>query len=567
MTYRTYHIARALQMYLHSKGARVLRAPYSAAAQLAAMERDGLIDAVQGSASCMLFGADRVILNIDWAKDSVIWLLESKCLSKLEFSRDQFVIACLIAGYGILPTLSELESENSKFRMVAARNLLRGVNFDIDGFLRAKEERYHNLFHLARFALKFAPTLKESGEVEFPNLQECPGDAHLWIGQRLPDELYFYLSCGIIGPRILNWRTRGEIMETPPLDGGHAQVYRDLVRQKLKPLRAQAVALMTQSLHRYYQKKEVQLWCWWHEVEGEPLGTADISDSSKGADKWLVQGSSLSQIRDSSSQGGLLAAALDMLADTNKAKSTVSTQSPGTAQIHEVEEIRANIVWRFLQARGYLNSDHTLSAWGKALRVAINHGLEEQKSTSPSQATELEETVFMAFELIRLEMLNKQIMFHAPQYSGGATRGLDTDKANVSLISRVACLGYLRHGSIGYHGPLSRNLLAYQQCIAAVRGALRDLLEMHACHMLLSGAVDRTLPNRAYMDVAASLPLLAEPDIGLALNVKCYLDELSQQHEKRQNVDSWFVHAEDTKGDREKAWKLWGAVSCEREGR
>jgi hypothetical protein len=151
-------------------------------------------------------------------------------------------------------------------------------------------------------------------------------------------------------------------------------------------------------------------------------------------------------------------------------------------------------------------------------------------------------------------------MFPTPTYSGGATRGTDMDKANVALISRVACLGFQQHAAIGYHGPLSRYLLAYQQCTAVVKGALRDLLEMHTCHMLMSGAVDRALPNRAYTDIAANLPLLAEPDIGLALNVKCYLDELSQPHDKRQEVDKWFIHAEDSAGDRQKAWKLWNAV-------
>lgn len=547
-------------MYLHSKGVLVRTAPYSAAAQLAYMEAEGLIDAVQGSASCLLFGIDRAIISIDWDKDSVVWLSEAKCLAKLELSRDQFINVCLISGSSILPTLPDLDTDSNVSKIVAARALLRNVNFDIDNLLRHKENNYHELFHLARFALKFPALLKESGEVELSNWQESPGDQHSWIGRRLPDELYFYLSCGLIGPRALNWRTRVEVIETPPLDGGHSQAYKDLVRQKLKPLRAQGMALMTQSLHRYYQKQEVQVWCWWHELDGESLGTADIADPSKGADKWLVKGSSLSQLQTNEDKVGPLAAALDMLSDSTKARSTVSTQSPGTAQIHEIEEIRANIVWRFLQARGYVNSDHTLSAWGRALRTAIKHGLENQDASS-TNAAELEEAVLMAFELIRLEILNKQTMFPAPPYSGAPQRGLDTDKANVSLISRVACLGFLQHQSIGYHGPLSRALLAYQQCTAAVRGALRDLLEVQACHMLISGAVDRTLPNRAYTDIAASLPFVAEPDIGLALMVKCYLDELSQQHDKRANLQKWFLYAVDIEADRERAWKIWGAVS------
>ena len=84
-------------------------------------------------------------------------------------------------------------------------------------------------------------------------------------------------------------------------------------------------------------------------------------------------------------------------------------------------------------------------------------------------------------------------MFPVPPYHGAPYRGSETDQRNTLLVSRVSCLGKLRHKNIGYTGPLSRHLLAYRSIISAVRGAQRDVLEMALCTMLLSGDVDRAV--------------------------------------------------------------------------
>jgi hypothetical protein len=60
-----------------------------------------------------------------------------------------------------------------------------------------------------------------------------------------------------------------------------------------------------------------------------------------------------------------------------------------------------------------------------------------------------------------------------------------------TLITKVACFGRLKHGCIGYSGPLDREMLAFQFMINAVRTGLRDLLETILVSMCLSGEVDR----------------------------------------------------------------------------
>ncbi|KAK3703429.1 hypothetical protein LTR37_014419 [Vermiconidia calcicola] len=562
--YKSYHISRSLRTHLHREGAQTQTAPYTAAAQLAYMEREGLIDGIHGCASSLVFGSDRVIFNFDWDKKQAVWIALQKCLSKLELTREQFTTTCLLSGSSILPVFPELDADTITVpKMQAARGLLKTVNYDIDSLLRQKDPTYHDLFYQARFALKHPVILKSSGEVEPLNWKSGPSDVHAFTGQRLPEEIYYYLARGVAGPRVLNWRTRMEVLETPPLDGGNSPAYKDLVQKKLRPLRAQSLGLMTQSLNRYYQKHDVDLACWWNEQNKIPLAVPDKAEPTKAADSWNVKAEQMPQSSVANAENFSLVYAITSLSNDSEAKATVTPRNAGsTVHMRDLNEARANIVWRFLQDRGYLNADHTLSVWGKALKAALEQALSNGAMSDSRTRTEMEEAIFMAFELLRLDVLDKKQMFPMPPYSGAPIRGSDNDKSNTTLVSRVACLGTLQHSAIGYTGPLSRHLLAYQQTASAVRGALRDLLEMHACHMLLSGTVDRSLHGVQLTELGTSLPLINEPDLGLALVVKSHLDELSQPADKRQDITAWFAHAEDISGDLEKAWRLWDAVNA-----
>jgi hypothetical protein len=540
-------------MYLHKKGVHIQTAPYTAAAQLDYMFRTGYIDAVQGSASCFSFGASQIILGFNWDEQMATWIDLPRCLTKLELTLEHFHNACLLSGASILPVLPGTEADPNTSPIVHARNLLRTANFNLNTLL--PQEGPRTLFQSARTALAHAPYRKDDGEVELANSKTNFIDMHDVISQRLPDELYFYLSRGLIGPRVLSWRSRQEIVETPPLDGGFSTAYKRLVQIDLRPLRTETLAILTKCLNRYYQRKNVNLVCWFQDTNSAELDTSEVVDPTTNADDWNV--------KQPPPQEGFqtpLMSAIHALSNDADAKKTAAKR--GSEPISEKRAIQLNVVWRFLQHRGYIAKDHTLTAWGKALRAALNHaGMSTGDKPPDATPTEVEEAIFMSFELLRFNLLDSKALFPVPPASGGPLRGSESDKMQTFLISRVACLGYLNHKSIGYTGPLSRYLLAYHQCAAAIRGALRDLLETHACHLFLSNAVDRKLEVKTYTDVAASLPLVEEPDIGLALIVKCYLDELCQPPDKRSNPFAWFPHAVDIPEDLEKVWRLWGAVS------
>lgn len=540
-------------------------APYAAAAQLVQLEEHGMIRCIAGSASCLVHKADGVIINFDWETGKFQHTDTDKCAEELGASPDQFIDLCLLCGYSVLPVMPELEHEANVMKPVTAKVMLQRANSDAYTMAgRSKDEGYQMLFHKARFAIKHATAFQpKTLEVSQINPELVPPDAHDFVSQRLPNELYWYLIRGLAGPRVLNWRTRMEVLEVPPLDSGMSQTYKDLVNNKLVPLRTQSLVLITHLLHRYYQKRDMDLACWFIEADRKALNIPDNLQMAKQADSWHVTAGDLP-----SSSSAPLHYAISLLADEGFAKKTVKYHEPNTpAILSKTAELRPNVVWRFLEDRGYIKADHTLSAWGKVLNAALQAAHDNGSLSSADVAQEVEEAVFVALELLRLDVLNTRNMFPMNPYSGQPMRGSDSDKQNVLLYSRVACLLTIQHKAIGYTGPLSRHLLAYHQVVAATRGALRDLVEMHACNLFLAGSVQRKIgPPEMFTDLSFALPFVNEPDAGLGLLVKSYLDELSNDNPRKrakESVSEWFVHAEDIEGDLQKVWRLFEAVSVE----
>jgi len=75
------------------------------------------------------------------------------------------------------------------------------------------------------------------------------------------------------------------------------------------------------------------------------------------------------------------------------------------------EEILRNSLWRLLQVRNYVDEKHNLTPVGEMLATAL---------ATVSDQPELEEPVFLAIELSRLELLTAKPMF---DYDGAPFRG------------------------------------------------------------------------------------------------------------------------------------------------
>lgn len=511
-----------------------------------------------------MFGADKVVTSFDWDNQQVSWVVLKEILSKLMMNHSQFTDLCLLSGSSILATMPEIDTDIPGFKIAAARAVMSRANLEGNtACVQAKDEDYLGIYRKAKFAVKHMVVHCTDGDIKPLDLETAPSDTAEFIGTRPAEELFAYQTHGLLGSRLLNARMKKEILETQPLDGGSSKAYQDLVQDKLRPIRARSMTMLTKPLHRFFHKKDVDLTCWFNEGDSRPLNIDPTDDAVKDAESWHVTEAMVAQSGEAKgidANKSPIQYAIAVLSDDTLAKKTVTQKKSGEhSMISKSSELLSNTVWRFLQDRGYINSNHTLSAWGKALKAAFDRASSDEYLARTRLVSEAEEAIFIAFELLRLDLLNSN-QLPMPPYSGSPMRGTESDKAHTLLVSRIACLGSFQHEQIGYTGPLSRALLAFQQLAAAVRNSLRDLTESHVCFMMLSGSAVRVRDTSEYKDVAGRLPFGTEPDIGLALVVKSHLDELS--NDRRTDIKRWFNHAHDIDRDLEKAWRMWDAINA-----
>lgn len=240
-----------------------------------------------------------MIISWDFENGEFTWIRRQACISDLNLPNpDVFVDACLLSGSAFLPTLPQLDNtmNRKQTKIRSAIEMMMGLgrsgisvclHYQDDPQIR--EMDYLDRFKRNRLAVRHHVVLTKEGKVEPIDSEHGPGDIHELIGQHLPDEIYFYLSKNIIGPRVLNWRTSGEIVELPPVDNGESEEYRNLVRERLTPLRSTTLTLLSYSLHRFYQHKDVALRCWFDRSNKKAISMKELPDPRPAINTWNVR--------------------------------------------------------------------------------------------------------------------------------------------------------------------------------------------------------------------------------------------------------------------------------------
>jgi hypothetical protein len=111
---------------------------------------------------------------------------------------------------------------------------------------------------------------------------------HELIGQRLPEELYFYMSKGILGAHIPNSLTSGEVLVSLPLGAEDSDIYRRLVGELLTPIRTQSICLLSNSLHRFYQTKQITIRTWYENKSERTIKLKDLPSVKDSVAAWKV---------------------------------------------------------------------------------------------------------------------------------------------------------------------------------------------------------------------------------------------------------------------------------------
>ncbi|KAM0147589.1 hypothetical protein ACHAQE_010219 [Botrytis cinerea] len=542
-----YHI---LKEVLTARDLDYMTAPFSACAQLAALDRhdEQYIDGIMGSQELLLYDIwDAVIYpptTSDWENKSLRGVVRSEIIKKLNVTPDMLADALLMTGTSFLPSFPPLQDQTiitrQPYNVGDAINLLRTSEKSVSAtcaafsdILNLQDRDWLDKYRKAKMGIKHCVTVHTDGSIHIRDFDHLTGDNHEYLGLQLPAELYSYLQKDVISSRLMNTFNSLEYHVLPTLDGFVSPEYRKLVTESLLPLKETSAALIAPRMHRGFLYKDITMRLWFDDENKPSLNHRRLQpQTNELVDVWGVKDSELKKLEAKSLQPGTLSFAAISLLD-NKDFPAKTIGKGKTTGLSSKAEILSNSLWRLLHLRGYINKQHELTSWGKALATTLK--AIQPISEKHKDVHFIEEAAFVAFELIRFQNLHNRD--HHPELIGGPLRGEEEDKANCMLISRVACLLKVRHSPIGYTGPLSKNFLSYHSIIKSIRETDRDLIEAIVASMLLSGQVTRNV--KQYQGLGRSLPFDNDIDIAFGIAVKTYLDDcvnpesLKEDKEKR----------------------------------
>ncbi|KAL3423403.1 XPG domain-containing protein [Phlyctema vagabunda] len=527
-----------LREVLDERGHEYKTAPYSACAQLTHIYNlpEQYIDGLMGSQELLLYdGPDTVVFpprSKDWDAKVIHGVSKQDLISRLGVTPELFADALLMVGTSFLRTFPTLEDETiitrQPYQITDAFNLLRTSDRSVTAVCTAfhdvltrEDPNWLDNYRKAKLGIKHCITVNVDGSINIKDYDGLTGDNHEYLGLQLPAELYHYLTQAVVGPRLLNNLRSLEITVLPTLDGEQPDEYKTLVTKQLIPIKEQTIALLTPHIHRAFKFKDITMRYWFDDNLRPKLNRSPQPDPNSQADTWAVRSSDLKKQTSAtkSSQGKLSFSLLALDDKTFTARTIFRGKDEKIRGLDPSSEVIPNVLWRLLHLRGYINDEHELTPWGRALKTTYEALRPVVKKFGDIH--HIEDAAFLAYELLRLDNLNTHNQHK--ELIGGSIRGSDEDKASCMLIGRTACLLKLRHKENGYTGPLSKVFLLYNSLVKVVREADRDLMEAITATMLMSAQVDRS--NSDLKQLGRSLPLATDVDIGLGIAVKTFLDD------------------------------------------
>ncbi|KAK6350034.1 hypothetical protein TWF696_006283 [Orbilia brochopaga] len=537
-------------------------APYSSWAQLVYLEKNSkqFVDAIFGPAEVFFYDVEKVITGFNFSRASFSCLNKKAIMQDLGgLNHDQFIDACILSGFEFCNTIPILDKQPANLFKTCLDYLktCRSATGIVNQYSESpaiRDSGYLDRYRRAKLAIKHQPILTDDGRIEPFNLEEATGDMHEFVGNRLPEEVYFYLSRGVINAPVLDMLVNGELLELPPLDSGESDAYRTFL-EGLQTLRAQCLSLLAQPLQHWWNNRKVNIIYWYDKGNPRQLTFKDLNPTLyEATSTWNAKEAVFEKALAAAPSKSLLRFSVTFLNDRDLAFKTTSPKTPDNL-LKTTNEVILNMFWRTLQIRGFIGPEHQLTAWGRVLSTALS-------ALDPED--ELEEACYLAIELLKAKHLR------ADPHTLNQYSGRETDKRYCSLISRVASLGKLRHNDIGYTGPLSRTLLTFNSMIRTMSKNLENLMQMVLMSLLMNGDADRDDRSDWY-DIGRAVPFAEDINAGLGIAVKTYLDELTNtdepiSYETRLRIQEeglipqMFIQSVDVMADVAKAFRLWDAV-------
>ncbi|UKZ93688.1 uncharacterized protein TrAFT101_008596 [Trichoderma asperellum] len=528
--FRLQNLYPLFQSILKERGLHFLVPPYNACAQLAYFD---MIDSdqcagIMGSQELLLYPIqDSVIRNLDWNAGTVTAISKKRVMRALGVNESMFIDAMLMTGTSFLPTFPPLQDTSiypAPFTIAEAVNILRTSDKAVvsacasfNDILQAKDPNWLDKYRKARMAVHHFIYISESGEVTVHDFDRLTQDNHEYLGLQMPAELFHYLNTGLIGARILNGITHGQILVLPTLDGTASDEYKKLVTSQILPIKEQALGLIIPRVHRGIGHKDITMKVWFDPNYSYTFNHRSAQPPpSQRVGTWDVKEKDLRDFFPADFAGPVYLEVL-ALANQDFVEKTISREKP-IRGIDSTDMVVSVAIWRFLHLRGYVDDSHKLTNWGNALAttlIAIKDATEDGPDVPG-----IDEAALLAFELLRFGLLSGKYVEGAP---GMPRKGTDDEKSSVILISQCASLLKLRHQVFGYTGPLNKSLLGFRGLSTTVREADRDLIEAIVASMFMYGQCKRDRADQ--LEISQKLPFSQEPHIGLGIATLTFFDE------------------------------------------
>ncbi|OLL23138.1 hypothetical protein NEOLI_000562 [Neolecta irregularis DAH-3] len=528
---------------LRARSIDFIVAPYSSLAQLLYLEKTGYIEAVYAPPETLCYGdiyekqgdfdLSRIIYSLQ-PRDNRFYILDKGMLrSEMgNVTTEQFVDICVLSGFDLIPTNPLLEPGSGNQNQYTIRGSIEWVRHwqsGINALLNHPEDPngksagFTDIFKKARTGLAYAVVLYEDGRVQpLPLKAEFPSDIHEILGTQLPEEMYFYLSRGLLGSHILNAIVSGKVTETLPADGDSPEFRRLL--NDLTDIRAQCLGLICQPIARYYHHQKMIIVYWYDTAKSVDITFSnELSLYANRLASWTVEDELIKEELNSKVDLTFL---LNLVYFENNAARTIEKRTDKPASVK-----------------------HKLTPWGQALVTTLN-ALESPHNFADG--------VLILFECIRRGFI--KLRDNMRKFHGAPSQGSSADQEYALLICRIASVLSVRHKIVPWTGPLNKNMTHFNSLVNAIHRHLRNLTEVVTVSAFMNGDVQR-LGRNDVTDLAFRLPFLHPTNASMSVLLKQWFDEVAiNKTDARMKIEQGFAGIIDLDAEFAKVTRLWDAI-------
>ncbi|KAJ1503650.1 hypothetical protein HMI55_003995 [Coelomomyces lativittatus] len=446
--------------WFHEWHVEFMRAPYSSWGQLVYLLHtpNQSIHAIYAGTDVLIFDVDRIITQLDYEKETFLWVDKLVLLNQLSLTKDQFLDCCILAGFDWISTYGPLTSDPvMPFNWTSLLELMRQYR---SGYLVAQsfpdynnnKARYLDLFCKTKCAVKHHLVMTFQGLVEPLEKSYAPSDLQDVFGPKLPDSYYYLLTQGVYSTGLLNSLLSKMILEYPPLCNGETSEFQSLL-SSLVSLRLLPFTLYLKDVPSF--KRGGFSLCYWYAPTTELPAKLPLYPDLK----WSITEPLLQN--EIQRQGN---SNLDFVFCLQACSNSPSKTIGHGCKHMKKDQIIVDILFKLLELRGFVDAQHVPTALGQSYLTAIT-----KKPKFSSFPVEL----FVVCELVKLGLVHGHPLsrvYHDDELE-------EPVKTHICLLSRIACFLEPSQMTSPWQGPLNRDLLTYSSMIKFMARVLHSVTE------------------------------------------------------------------------------------------